>query len=364
MEQENVYIVIPVYNTEKYLGKCLDSIREQTHQNITVILVDDGSSDRSPQICDEYERKDSRFKVIHKINGGAGSARNVGIDFVADHSGELLMFVDADDWLPKCAVEELVSKYLDTGADWVCGNLVTVFPVRTVRWKSLEESFFQKNENEEFGKFLSLSSPVQSPCGKLYRMHIIIENKLRYDTHLKAGEDAVFNYQYLQYCKAVATIAKDIYYVNRLSTNSTTKKFIPERNYCRKKALVERRKCFEQGIPKNKIPEENEFVLSRFCALIRDYVRNFSKEKAIEKIQETHILFQELLDEITVQEISQEKFIGTKMYLRCEPLFDKGDYGKVYDLFYIQENKSVDKGKDVIKKIMRKIRSAVLFGQC
>ena len=84
MKQPLVSIIIPVYKMEKYLRRCLDSVKNQTYKNIEVILVDDGSPDGCPQICDEYAAKDSRFHVIHKENGGASSARNAGLDYCAE----------------------------------------------------------------------------------------------------------------------------------------------------------------------------------------------------------------------------------------------------------------------------------------
>lgn len=100
-----ISIIIPVYQAEKYLYRCLDSILTQSYSRLEVILIDDGSRDRSPQICDEYAKKDSRVKVIHKKNGGAASARNSGIDVA---TGEYIGFVDSDDWIEKDTYKKIV----------------------------------------------------------------------------------------------------------------------------------------------------------------------------------------------------------------------------------------------------------------
>ena len=91
-------IIVPVYNVEQYLSRCVDSLVNQTYHNIEIILVDDGSPDRSGEICDEYAKKDKRVKVIHQSNGGLSDARNTALDIA---KGDYLMFVDSDDWIEK-----------------------------------------------------------------------------------------------------------------------------------------------------------------------------------------------------------------------------------------------------------------------
>ena len=103
--QTKISVLIPVYNTEKYLRECVDSTISQTYSQLEIILVDDGSADNSGKICDEYAQNDKRVKVIHKPNGGLSSARNVGIDKA---TGEYIAFVDSDDYLKKDYVEKLL----------------------------------------------------------------------------------------------------------------------------------------------------------------------------------------------------------------------------------------------------------------
>ena len=93
---DKISVIVPVYNVENYLRRCVDSIINQTYKNLEIILVDDGSPDNCPVICDEYAQKDSRIKVIHKENGGLSSARNCGMDMA---TGEYIGFVDGDDWI-------------------------------------------------------------------------------------------------------------------------------------------------------------------------------------------------------------------------------------------------------------------------
>ena len=110
---QKVSIIVPVYKVEKYIKRCLDSIINQTYKNLEIILVDDGSPDNCPQICDEYALKDIRIKVIHKDNGGLSDARNVGIDIA---SGEYIMFVDSDDYIEPQMIEVLYKALVDNSA--------------------------------------------------------------------------------------------------------------------------------------------------------------------------------------------------------------------------------------------------------
>lgn len=117
-----VSVIVPIFKVEQFLTKCIDSILNQSYANIEVILVDDGSPDRCPQICDDYQRKDSRVKVVHKQNGGQSSARNAGLDVA---SGEYVSFVDSDDWLESDAYSMIVGQCLENQLDIIGGGIDT-----------------------------------------------------------------------------------------------------------------------------------------------------------------------------------------------------------------------------------------------
>ena len=103
-----ISVIVPIYNVEKYLDKCIESIVNQTYKNLEIILVDDESPDNCPEICDKWAERDSRIKVIHKENGGAGSARNAGIEA---SSGEWIGFVDGDDWIEPNMYEKFAGSF-------------------------------------------------------------------------------------------------------------------------------------------------------------------------------------------------------------------------------------------------------------
>ena len=119
-----VSIIVPVYNTETFLPECIESIQNQTYSNIEIILVDDGSTDRSGDICDSYAENDTRIRVIHKENGGNTSARRAGLN---DAGGEYIAFMDSDDTVTDRMVQDLIEEIERSQADIVISNIVKVF---------------------------------------------------------------------------------------------------------------------------------------------------------------------------------------------------------------------------------------------
>ena len=110
-----ISVIIPVYKVEKYLKRCIDSVINQTYKNLEIILVDDGSPDNCPKICDDYSKKDKRIKVIHKKNGGVSAARNKGLKL---SNGDYIVFVDSDDWLEYNFVEEMLTNLRKNKVDY------------------------------------------------------------------------------------------------------------------------------------------------------------------------------------------------------------------------------------------------------
>ena len=126
---KKISVIIPVYNTEKYLKRCVDSVREQTYGNLEIILVDDGSPDGCPQMCDAFAAEDDRIKVIHKENAGVAAARNTGLDVA---TGEYLTFVDSDDYIAPEMYQSLLDVLMQTDSDIAACNTVEVFQNRMV----------------------------------------------------------------------------------------------------------------------------------------------------------------------------------------------------------------------------------------
>lgn len=191
--EEKVSIIVPVYNTAKYLRKCLDSICNQTYSNIEVIIVDDGSTDESPKICDEYQRMDSRVKVIHKKNEGLSSARNDGIEA---SDGAYIMFADSDDWLEPDMVEYLYTNIKDYDVKFaVCGY----YSVKGVkRRKHCAKDNVVLVQEEAIRELTDFSSPGYIPNPAWIQM---IERSVMEDIRFPKGrvyEDTLTTYKVIE----------------------------------------------------------------------------------------------------------------------------------------------------------------------
>lgn len=140
---EKVSVIIPIYNDEKYLEQCLDSVIKQTYKNLEIILVDDGSTDRTPEICEQYRENDSRIRVLHKKNGGVGSSRNAGL---AMATGDYVLFVDDDDFIYPEETETLYKLLKKNDADVAVGNFQDYIVKDNVyRYWLNDSQYFEKN---------------------------------------------------------------------------------------------------------------------------------------------------------------------------------------------------------------------------
>lgn len=170
-----ISIVVPVYNVENYLGKCIESLINQTYRDIEVILVNDGSSDRCPEICGSYTKQDPRFKTIHKTNGGLSDARNVGL---LEASGEFVLFVDSDDYIALDACERLI-KCINKDEDIVVGGAIRIQDHQITQMKRKEKKSNCIMDSREFLKCELKNRTMYMPVVmNLYRRKFLLDNKL------------------------------------------------------------------------------------------------------------------------------------------------------------------------------------------
>lgn len=202
-----VSVIVPIYGIERYIGICIESILNQTYTNLEIILVDDGSPDRCPEICDLYASKDHRIRVIHKKNGGLVSARKAGIIAA---TGKYVGYVDGDDWIGAGFYESLVSAMKSCDADMVCAGQSRDLFEKSFSFCDIITSGLYEGEKlnklqkgmMSYGKFhrVGISTYVWN---KLFRREIVLQHQLNVDERISIGEDAAVTYPALMDCKRV-----------------------------------------------------------------------------------------------------------------------------------------------------------------
>ena len=215
-----ISIIIPVYNVAPYLDQCLESVINQTYTDWECILVNDGSTDNSGDICDSWAQKDNRIHVIHQNNSGVSVARNKGLDIAR---GEFITFIDSDDWIDKFFLESMFKHSKDS--DLVVSGLIRNYQnSTTAEYTPLYTEYFPINEHQ-IDKFVDLNkkSLLFAPHEKLYRADIINTYHIRFTIGCNYGEDLLFNYEYLQYVKNISTIAIALYHYRVLENTLSTK---------------------------------------------------------------------------------------------------------------------------------------------
>lgn len=217
-----ISVIVPLYNVENVLHYCIDSILNQTYKDFELILVDDGSTDKSGKICDEYADQDSRIRVFHKENGGVSSARNVGID---NAKGEYICFVDSDDFVCAVYLEELVKCKNQKKSDNVwCYFIPTDSYEVSKSYLSKTELTYKSYKRSDI---MLLHSKWLDACPvcKLYSKRLIDEENLRYDETISIAEDLLFNLAYLDITDDITVIDKGFYYYVTLNNDSLTNKY-------------------------------------------------------------------------------------------------------------------------------------------
>lgn len=255
-----ISIIIPIYNSALNLERCIDSILNQSFRNFELILINDGSTDASGLICDEYKNKDERVTVIHIKNQGVSHARNLGINIAKN---EWIMFVDSDDTLYYKTLEKCM-RYAKEEYDLMIFGIELKKENKTIAKYLLNDKIYSlsdylENINEDYA-LINFCCPV---C-KLYRRKIIREYNLFFNEKLSMGEDTDFNINYISKCKIIKTISDPFYTYYRDNANSLFSK------------------------PRNDLIEIHQYVYSNFFDLCNEK----STEKAIRKSQ---IIYNELL---------------------------------------------------------------------
>lgn len=201
-----ISVIVPIYNVEKYLQKCVDSIINQTYKSLEIILVDDGSLDNCPKMCDDYAKKDSRIKVVHKENGGLSDARNVGMEVV---TGEYVSFIDSDDYISLDFYETLLQTMIDNDSDIVECSVVKFYENEKFDEYSDDLKVTNYETVDALDGLISENPFKQHVWNKLYKSSVALD--ILYAVG-KLNEDEFWTYQVFGIAKKVTRINKTMYY--------------------------------------------------------------------------------------------------------------------------------------------------------
>lgn len=221
-----ISMIMPVYNCQDYVSEAIESVLAQTWEQWELIIVDDGSTDKSGNICDRYAREDARIRVFHCANSGVSSARNRGIQ---EATGEYIEFIDGDDILNKEAMETLIREMESARQkpDLIIFRFQT-FPKKTVPTISDRQEINGIAELAEHFDLVFANHHLNSPGNKLFRRSVILENHLTFPADMSMGEDLMFNLAYLKCIERILLIPDVLYNYRRNNANSLTSAFRPD----------------------------------------------------------------------------------------------------------------------------------------
>ncbi|MBR2786956.1 MAG: glycosyltransferase [Clostridia bacterium] len=220
-----ISIVVPIYNVEEYLKRCVDTIINQTYKNLEIILVDDGAKDNSGKICDEYINKDNRIKVIHKENGGLSDARNVGLE---NANGEYIAFIDSDDYISKDFIEKLYNLCIEKNAEIAQCSYQRVYDNKNSEENNTEIKTVTMDGNEAILKlFASKNSEYTVAWNKLYKTSLF-DTGIRYPKGM-LHEDEATTYKLFYKAKNIVVTNEELYYYYIRKNSITNKKYTLQR---------------------------------------------------------------------------------------------------------------------------------------
>ncbi len=282
MKGKKISIIVPIYNAEKYLSKSIESLIHQTLNEIEIILVDDGSKDKSADICKEYAKRDERIKVIIKENEGQAKARNTALEIA---KGKYIMFLDSDDMYEKDACEVMYNLAEEKQADYVSANYIMIDENDEKRPKPAFDAEkyqeFELNINDYTKSFFVMNS---TPWNKIYNLEFLNKNKIKFDVNPPSEDDYFTTLVYMKSKKGYYT--SKIIYDYRYNPNSTSNKC--DKEYFRKQNLVYKSiynnfvKNEKMGFYRYYYAKKNAYLL---CKIIdSDLISNTDKKEILNEL--------------------------------------------------------------------------------
>lgn len=307
--KDKVSIIVPIYNMENYLEKCIESIIKQSYKNIEIILINDGSTDKSEFICKKYQMKDYRVKFISSRNKGVSNARNLGIKA---STGVYISFIDPDDTVDKKYIEEMLIYMKKYSCDVVFCLARYIYPM-------LDKIYDVKFENKEklsnyFDKdFYLIAEYFHTPWGKLYKNDIIKKYNIKFPINLITAEDQIFNQEYLKYVRTYKFLNKNLYnyYIRK---NNSLSKSLSDRHFSSDVENLKMKKNFLiNELPLVSKKEKNICLLKYTKFMIFKYLilENINKNE-LKKMRSRLVNIKEIvpLDDIFILNMNLKEYIS------------------------------------------------------
>ena len=294
---KTVSVIIPVYNCQKYIRKCIESCLNQTYKNIEIIVVDDGSNDDTGTIIKDLASKYQSVKIIEQENAGVSNARNNGI---SASTGAYLLFLDADDFLEENSIEKLVMTR--DGEDLVIGSYrqIKLFGIKN---DMIEENRIIDMTDNTNDIYSIVSNIATAPWGKLYLSSIVSEYGIRFPIDIKFGEDEIFNIQYISHCKKIRFISDVIYNYNLQNNGAATRKFQNNIDKYFRRIIESFEMAYRANGNTDKFFEKQKIMYSDFFEkILRHYI--LSNNAPIEKLYSIYLSFKPYL--LNQKYLSQE----------------------------------------------------------
>lgn len=318
-----ISVIVPIYNVEKYLRECIESILSQTYKNIEIILVDDGSTDSSPSICDEYANAHSNIRVIHRENGGLSVARNTGLEKC---TGEYVYFIDSDDYIASTAVEELLKVALSESADIVFYDAYSFEDGN--EQKKIKQNYKRKHIYEsatgiEMLSALQINGEFHSSVPlMLLKKEFLLKNSLDFVPGI-LHEDTIFTYKAFVYAQRVAYCNGD-FYKRRYRPESIMTSKKTDRHYIGCRTVYNSLKdfSFERNIEKTEV---SRAFMSRYAMIALDVYKKLDKSSRKKFKADYKALKRDVLD--------KDAYGNKALQMRC--------YGKSIWVIYKVFEKSV-----------------------
>lgn len=275
---EKISIIVPIYNVEKYLEQCIESILSQTYKTLEIILVDDGTKDSSGIICDEYAKKDSRIKVVHQKNMGLSGARNTGLKIA---TGEYISFIDSDDFVDNSTFEDMIFSLKKDNSDIVeCGTIFCNEIGGYINENTINDVRVYKDK-EQIKELLTTGSITTTSWGKLYKRKLFKNFEFPLG---KYHEDTFTTYKLLHFSKKTTVLNKGFYHYRQVNGSIMNSSF-KLKHLDSIEATLERSKFIEKNYPEYKKYDYANIVYSCCKVYERILLSDFYDKKIIKNLQ-------------------------------------------------------------------------------